>query len=334
MGGASKLKFAYVGGFLILATMVIGVTGYCVIEKAGVIDALYMTVITISTVGFGEVIPLSQGGKVFTIFLIIMGTGTLAYTASQFVDYVVAGELRNLFGRKKMESKIDALKDHYILCGFGRMGRIIADKLEANKVPFVVIDPKPRNSETAETEYLFITGDATHENVQIKAGIMHAKGLITVVDQDVTNLYIVLTAKGLNRNLYVVSKCAQEEAYSKLVWAGADKIVSPYTIGGESIAQSIVKPNVTDFMEMAMGHSGYHIMVEEVGIKERSPLDGVSVKESNIRKHGIIVVAIKKKNSAFIYNPGPDELLAAGDTLISLGRKEDFESLENYLKRG
>lgn len=334
MVGASKLKFVYIGGFLILATMIIGVTGYMVIEKANLIDALYMTVITISTVGFAEVFQLSPGGKVFTIFLIVLGTGTLAYTASQFIDYVVAGELRNLFGRKKMESKIDALDDHYILCGFGRMGRIIADKLEENKIPFVVIDPKQRQSETAEVEYLFITGDATHENVQIKAGIMKAKGLITVVDQDVTNLYIVLTAKGLNRDLYVVSKCSQEEAYSKLMWAGADKIVSPYTIGGESIAQSIIKPTVTDFMEMAMGHGGFHIMVEEVKIKENTPLDGISVRDSNIRKHGLIVVAIKKKNTAFIYNPGPDEVFAAGDTLISIGRKEDFESLENFLTRG
>lgn len=319
---------------MIAVTMTIGVAGYHFIEHIGFIDALYMTVITISTVGFSEVIPLSQAGKLFTICLIIMGTGTLAYTASQFVDYVVAGELRNLFGRKKMENRIDALKDHYILCGFGRMGRIIADKLEANRIPFVVIDPTARQSESAENQFLFVTGDATHENVQVKAGVMRAKGLITVVDQDVTNLYIVLTAKGLNKSLYVVSKCAQEEAYSKLMWAGADKIVSPYTIGGESIAQSIIKPNVTDFMEMAMGHGGYHIMVEEVKIHEKTPLDGVSVKESHIRKHGIIVIAIKKKNAAFIYNPGPDELLSAGDTLISLGRKEDFESLENYLTRG
>jgi len=332
--GESKVKFVYIGGFLIIATMVIGILGYVLIERANFVDALYMTIITISTVGFSEVIPLSQGGKLFTIALIILGTGTLAYTASQFIDYVVAGELRNLFGRKKMEGKIDALEDHYILCGFGRMGRIIADLLSTNELPFVVIDPTPRQSETAENQYLFVTGDATHESVQIKAGIMRAKGLITVVDEDVTNLYIVLTAKGLNSDLYVVSKCAQEEAHSKLIWAGADKIVSPYTIGGQSIAQSIIKPHVTDFMDMAMGNTGYNIMVEEVKIKEKCKLDGVKIKESNIRSHGIIIVAISKKSTGFVYNPGPEELLAAGDTLISLGRKEDFESLTNYLERG
>ncbi len=207
-----------------------------------------------------------------------------------------------------MESKIDALKDHYILCGFGRMGgRIIAQILSENNLPFVIVDPTPRQSETSDNQYLFVTGDATHENVQIKAGILKAKGLITVVDQDVNNLYITLTAKGgLRKDLYVVSKCAQEEAYSKLMWAGADKIVSPYTIGGQSIAQSIIKPHVTDFLDMAMGgNTGYQIMVEEVTIQERSPpVNGVQLKDSNIRRHGIIIVAIKKKNDAFIYNPG------------------------------
>jgi len=277
---------------------------------------------------------LSPTGKLFTVLLIIIGTGTLAYTASQFIDYVVAGELRNMFGRKKMENKIDALDEHYILCGFGRMGRIIADILSEHNLPFVVVDPTPRSSETSENQYLFVTGDATHENVLIKAGILRAKGLITVVDEDVTNLYITLTAKGLSRDLYVVSKCAQEEAHSKLIWAGADKIVSPYTIGGESIAQSIIKPNVTDFMDMAMGNSGYNVMVEEVLIKEHSILDEKHIKESNIRSHGIIIIAIKKKNGAFIYNPGPEEILNAGDTLIALGRKEDFESLNNYLEKG
>ncbi|PLX69730.1 MAG: potassium channel protein [Denitrovibrio sp.] len=332
--GDSKVKFVYIGLALMGATMVFGVTGYMTIENSGFIDALYMTIITVSTVGYGEVIPLSHAGKLFTVVLIILGTGTLAYTASQFIDYVVAGELRNMFGRKKMESKIDALNDHYILCGFGRMGRIIAQILSENNLPFVIIDPEPRQSETSENQYLFVTGDATHENVQIKAGVLRAKGLITVVDQDVNNLYITLTAKGLCKDLYVVSKCAQEEAYSKLMWAGADKIVSPYTIGGQSIAQSIIKPHVTDFMDMAMGNTGYQIMVEEITIKEGSPVDGAALIDSNIRKHGIIIVAIKKKNDAFIYNPGSDELLLAGDTLIALGRKEDFESLENFLERG
>lgn len=317
-----------------LITMLFGTVGYVVIEGASWIDSLYMTVITISTVGFGEVIPLSQPGKLFTIVLIIMGTGTLAYTASQFIDYVVAGELRDIFGRKRMESRIDALEDHYILCGFGRMGRIIADLLSENNLPFVIIDPEPRQSESSDEQYLFVTGDATHENVLIKAGVMRAKGLITVVDKDVTNLYIVLTVKGLNQDIFVVSKCSQEEAYSKLMWAGANKIVSPYTIGGQSIAQSIIKPHVTDFMDMALGNTGYQIMVEEVKVVENCKLDGTKIKDSNIRDHGIIVVAINKRQSGFVYNPGAEEILSAGDTLIALGRKEDFESLVNYLERG
>jgi voltage-gated potassium channel len=330
----SKLKFVYIGGAMLLLTTVIGVVGYVFIEDASVVDAIYMTVITISTVGFGEVIPLHPTGKVFTVLLIILGTGTLAYTASSFIDYVVAGELRNMFGRKKMESKIEALKDHYILCGFGRMGRVIAEVLNKEGHEFVIIDPQERQSESSENQYLFVTGDATHEHALLKAGILRAKGLITVVDQDVTNLYIVLTAKGLSKDLFVVTKCTQEQAYSKLMWAGADKIVSPYTIGGQSIAQSITKPHATDFLDMAMGNTGYNIMVEEVSVEEGSKIDEVFIKDSQIRSHGIIIVAIKKSNAAFIYNPSPDEMLKAGDTLICLGRKEDFESLCNYLERG
>jgi voltage-gated potassium channel len=234
-----------------------------------------------------------------------------------------------------MQNKIDALKDHYILCGFGRMGRIIAEILSKNNLPFVVVDPLPRQSETSENQYLFVTGDATHEIVLIKAGILNARGLmITVVDKDVTNLYIVLTARGLSKDLYLVTKCSEEEAHSKLMWAGADKIVSPYTIGGMSIAQSIIKPKVNDFLDMALGHNTYNIMVEEVKITEKSPIDGITIRESNIRRHGIIIVAISKRNSAFIYNPGPDEYICAGDTLIALGRKEDFESLDKFLTRG
>jgi len=327
----SRLKFVYVGTLLLITTLGTGVCGYVFIEGATIVDALYMTVITVSTVGFGEVIPLSKGGKLFTIVIIIMGTGTVAYTAAQLVEYFVAGELRDLFGRKKMDSKINAMKDHYILCGFGRMGTVIAKKLWNEKIPFVIVDPMERHSETADNKYLFVTGDATNEAVLKKAGVDRAKGLITVVDSDIKNLYIVLTAKSMKSDLYVVSKASQEEALSKIKWAGADKIVSPYTISGHKIANSITKPNVSYFFETLMGGNDLNINVEEVTIGENSVYAGKMIKETNVRTLGIIIVAIKKKNGAFIYNPGPNEVIMVGDTLISLGRKEDFESLEKFL---
>lgn len=329
----NKLKYVYIGSSLIILTVFIGIYGYVKIEDASIINAAYMTIITVTTVGYGEIFPLSDTGKLFTIFLIIMGTGTVAYTATQFIDYVVTGDLTNMFGRKKMQHKIDTMNNHYILCGFGRMGRIIAEILREHKVHFIIIDPVERKSESAEEQYIFVQGDATHDMVLKKAGVERAKGLITVVDSDEKNLYIVLTAKGLNKGLYVVAKVAQEEANTKFLWAGADKIVSPYTIGGQSIAHSIIKPNVTDFLDMAMGKNNFGIKVEEVIVHEGSVLEDVALMDSNIRKIGVIVVAIKK-SGGFIFNPGPQEVIRANDTLIALGRPEDLHSLEQYILRG
>jgi voltage-gated potassium channel len=332
--GFNKLKYVYIGTALIFLVAVTGTLGYMHIEHANFLDSLYMTIITMATVGYGEIFPLSDAGKIFTVFLIITGTGTVAYTATQFVDYVVTGDLTNFFGRRKMNRIIDNMDSHYILCGFGRMGKIIAGLLSENKVPFVVVDPEERMSESSDEKYVFVMGDATHEAVLKKAGVMRAKGLITVVDTDVKNLYIVLTAKGLNKNLYIVAKVAQEEAATKFEWAGADKIVSPYTIGGQSIAYSIIKPYVSNFLSMAMGNQEYGIMVEELIVHSGSVLENVSIVDSNVRKIGIIIVAIRKSDGGFVYNPGPNEVIRAEDTLIALGRKVDFEALEKHLKRG
>jgi voltage-gated potassium channel len=211
------------------------------------------------------------------------------------------------------------------------MGTVIAEILSDQNLPFVIVDPIERQSETSESKYLFVTGDATRDAVLKRAGVNRAKGLITVVDSDVKNLYIVLTARSMNKELYIISKASQEEANSKLKWAGADKIVSPYTISGQSIANSITKPNVSDFLDSVLGNNEYNIEVEEVTITEKSEFAGKLIMDSNVRNMGIIIIAIKKKGGAFIYNPGPSEVIMPGDTLISLGRQQDFESLEKYL---
>jgi len=331
----SKLKFVYLGILLISLVVTGGTIGYVLIEGVHWLDAFYMTVITVSTVGYGEVFELSSVGRMFTILLIMLGTGTLAYTAAQMVDYIVAGEIGRIFGRRKMRREIEKLKDHYIICGFGRMGKVIAESLKSYNKPFVIIDADEELTEfMSKNKYLFKCGDATKEETLLDVNILDAKGLITVVDSDVKNLYIVLSSKGLKQDLHVVAKAAAEEAYSKMFWAGADKVVSPYMIGGLSIANSIVKPTVSEFIDLALGNTDYNIEVEEIKIEEGSKLDGVEIKESNIRSYGLIVIAIKKKTGAFIYNPGPEVALSVGDKLVCLGRKEDFESFENDLKKG
>jgi voltage-gated potassium channel len=321
-------RFMYVATGLVTFNVLLGACGYMIIEKASFLDALYMTVITVTTVGFGEVFPLSSAGKAFTIFIVVFGTGTLAYTATQVLDSVVAGELGRIFGKKRMTMEINRLGGHYIICGVGRMGKVICENLHNSGVPFVVVDYKETLRENMnKLGYLFISGDATKEETLAEAGIMKAKGLVTVVDSDVKNVYIVITAKGMRKDLYVVAKAAEEEAHSKLTWAGADKVVSPYTIGGMSIAHSITKPSVTEFIDVALGHGDYNVNVEEVRIEKDSFFDGKQIKESNIRKAGIIIIAIKKAHGAFMYNPGPDAVISGGDTLIALGRKADFEAL-------
>ena len=331
----NRLNFVWVAAGLLFFTVVMGTVGYVLLEDADVVDAFYMTMITISTVGFKEVFDLSPEGKLFTVIIIIMGTGTVAYTATKFMDYFIAGELGRIFGRRKMNKEIGKLKNHYIVCGFGRMGKVICEQLKKGGVPFVVIDMDEHLYEKFnENKYLFICGDATREDVLIDAGILDSRGLVSVVDSDVKNLYITLTAKGMRKDLYVVVKSTDEEAYSKLMWAGADKVVSPYSIGGLSIANSIIKPHVSEFIDLAFGSSDFSVEVEELLVDKNSGVMDKKIMDSGLRKAGLIVIAIKKKHGAFMYNPGPETMLCEGDTLITLGRKEDFESLDVSLKRG
>lgn len=318
-----------IGILIFIIVIIIGSIGYVYIEGAGVIDAIYMTVITITTVGFGEIFPLSQAGRLFTIGLVITGAGTVAYTASHVIEFIIAGEIRKSFRRKKMDKKISKLKDHYIICGFGRMGKVIAKKLKYKKIDFVIIDKKEKLlTEMEEKDYLYITGDGSRESILIQAGVLDAKGLITVVNSDAENVYIILTAKGFNKDLYVISRSSSEEASVKMFWAGSDKTVSPYDIGGGAIADSILKPHVSHFFELAMGHTDLNIEVDEIIIDDKSIFLNKKIKESNIRNAGIIVIAIKKCDGTFRFNPGPDELIEGGDTLIALGRENDFQSLD------
>jgi voltage-gated potassium channel len=321
-----RLEVAILLFFIIILA---GSIGYTLLEETSFLDSLYMTVITVTTVGFGEVFPLSDNGKIFTIVLILVGASSAGYILSSVLEIVVAGEVRKDFRRRKMLKKISELKDHYIICGYGRMGKVICHKLKENKkVDFVVVDKNEHMEEELENKgFLYVIGDATKESVLLQAGVMSAQGLVAVTNSDAENIYIVLTAKGFNQNLKVTSRASSEEASVKMFWAGCDKTVSPYVIGGNSVADSIIKPNVSQFFELALGNSEYNIEVEEILVTGKEYFAEKKIIESNIRKEGIIIVAIKKKDGSFIYNPGPEEFIAKGDTLIALGRQTDFEKL-------
>jgi voltage-gated potassium channel len=259
--------------------------------------------------------------------------GILAYllgiTAQAMVDF----QVRSIIGRRKMGLKMKSIKDHYILCGFGRIGKIICKELKARDIPLVVIDNAPESKELLEFEGVpYINDDATNEDIIIEAGIERAKGLITVVASDADNLFITMTARGLNPNAFILARADLEQTEKKLLRAGADRVVLPYLIGGQKMAHFITRPAVSDFLEFAVENREMGLEMGEVLVDERSRLNGLNLIDSGIRQEmDIIIVAIWKKDGSMAFNPSSQTCIQAGDTLIALGKSEDIERLCHVL---
>jgi len=318
--------------FLIVLVISFGTLGYMFIEGWDLVDSLYMTIITLASVGYKEVHDLSFNGRIFTIVLIIGGVGTVAYALTSAARIIIEGELQDVFGRRRLEKKIKGLKDHYIICGYGRMGKIICKELSEKNQKFVVIEKK--TDLMADTEdILIIQGDATSDEVLKEVGIDKAKGLISVLPTDAENLFVVLSARGLNPHLLIVARAGEEGSEKKLLRAGADKVVSPYHIGGLRIAHTILKPAVVDFIEFATKSDNIDLQMEEIIIQEASELSGLTLDECGIgRELGIIIVAIKKTDGDLRFNPTFRSTINAGDTLIALGEISRLKILEDMAK--
>jgi len=319
---------------LTLTVLVIafGTAGYMVIEGWGFFDSIYMTIITLATVGFREVHELSFRGRLFTIFLIFGGVGTVLYAISTGARVILEGELREIFGRKKLEKRIKELRDHYIICGYGRMGRIISRELQTEGVKFVVIEKTPASLEEKE-DVLVLRGDATRDNILREAGIERARGLISVLPTDAENLLVVLSARGLNPNLLIVARAAEEDSEQKFLRAGATKVVSPYHIGGLRMAHTVLKPTVVDFIEFATRSGNIELQMQEISIQEGSKLIGLTLEECGIgRELGVIVVAIKQATGDTKFNPTFKSTIKPGDTLIALGEVSKLKGLEEMAK--
>jgi len=308
----------------------IGTLGYSMIEGWQAFDALYMTVITLATVGFKEVQPLSPEGKLFTIFLIISGTGMIAYTLSCLLQFTLEGQLRTILGRKKLESRISKLRDHYIICGFGRIGHRICREFQSRPTPFVVVEKDPHHLERLDREgFMYVEGDATDDEILLSAGVAHAKGLITAVTSDTDNVYITLTARGLNPKLFILARAGEEGSEKKLMRAGASKVISPYTIGASRMAQAILRPSVVDFIEIATASENLELQIEEIAIAANSNLAGKTLIDSGIRQSmGIIIVGIKQTDGQMLFNPPPASVIDPNSVLIILGERTAINQLE------
>jgi voltage-gated potassium channel len=315
---------------LLAVIVALGTAGYCVIEGWDLWDAFYMTVISVTTVGYREVHPLSRAGEAFTVVVVTVGVATVLYTFSFVMARIVEGDLQERWNRRRRKRMLDELDQHFIICGFGRIGQIIAREFSRQDVPFVIIERDPERMQTAiDMGYLAVEADASSEHVLRRIGIDRARGFIAAVSTDAENVYAVLTARLLRRDLFIIGRAETEDAKGKLVRAGADRVLSPYQIGGLQLALTALRPAVVDFVQLATSSDNLDLNMEQVHIGERAALAGKTIVEANLRQRfGVIVVGIQRASGTMEFNPPPESVMGVGDFLVVLGQARNLRDLE------
>ncbi len=318
---------------VLLALFFVGTAGYMIIDDASFGDAAYMTAITLSTVGFREVFDLSPAGRVWTILVCAFGIGT-AFTAFGVVTaMIVSGEVGRLLGSRKLQSQIDELHEHVVVCGYGRMGTLVTNELRERHVPLVVIDNDSRRArELEDRRILHVPGDASEEATLVRAGIQRARALVAVLPHDADNVFVTLTARGLRKDLFIVSRAEQAASEVKLLRAGANRVISPQALGASIIANVLTRPHVVDFVDVAA--KGVELEMDQHVIGADSPMRGKTLRDSNLRQRAnVMVVAIKHADGHTTFNPGPDAVLNENDTIITIGQAGSSVKLDTLRQR-
>jgi voltage-gated potassium channel len=315
--------------YALIAVLSIGVIGYTLIERWSLLDSLYMTVITLGTVGYREVHPLSTGGMVFTIVLIIIGVGVIFYALTTVVQYIIEGNLENILGRRRMKEKISKLKGHIIVCGYGRVGKEVARVFQEESMPCVVIDlGKEAIAEAASNGCLYIQGNASSDEVLKEGGIIQARGLVAAAGSDADNVFITLTARGLRPDLFITARAGAQESEAKLKRAGADRTIFPHALGGRRLAMFALRPLVVDFVDTAMQSHKRELVLEEISVGPGSPVSGKTCKEGQQCGGGAVILAVRKKDGTLLTDTFEEMVLEHGDQLVVIGHREQLRALE------
>jgi voltage-gated potassium channel len=317
----------------VVATLATGTVGFTVIDHYPPFDAFYMTLTTMTTVGYGEIHPLSRAGRIFNSFLIIFGFGILSIGIGAITQTVIELEFGEAIERRRNKRMIDNLKDHFIVCGFGRVGRGAAEELRHAGVPFIVVDILPERVEQAmKAGMLAVAADSTRDETLHQIGVERARGLVAALASDADNLFVLLSAKGLNPRIYVAARAAEEGAEEKMRRAGADAVFAPYVITGHRLAQSLLRPHVVQFLDFTTNDIAKDISIEQVRVLEDSEVVSKTIKELQLRRDlGVIVMAIRKSDGGMLFNPPAETAVRGGDYLIVMGRQNDLRALESLV---
>jgi voltage-gated potassium channel len=309
-----------------------GVIGYMVLERWSFIDSLFMTLTTVTTVGYEEVHPLGAGGRIFTMTVIVFGVGTMLYTLGIFGELLIEGQLGRWARMRGMEARTDRLTDHFIVCGYGRMGTRVAEEFGQMGTPFVIVESNAEPLERLRAaNVLYVEGDATSDESLLKAGILRAKGLVSAVDSDERNVFITLTARALNPALFIVARSSYQDSAEKLRRAGANQVVSPYVMGAHRMAALAVRPVAVDVLDTVLHGENIDLVIEEFLVPSSSRLLGCTLGDSGLRDGGANVLAIRKRSGQLRINPPDAQILESDDLVVAIGTREQVSAAERLL---